>query len=166
VAYLTFDHACKWAEKLRPQQQLSVCVRTTDGTDTPLDISTWPTGKDWTFINSGRTDLNRFAGNKIRLVFRYTSTSDEACTWEIKNLILSAMGRQSGIEQLPDYIRPELDNSTQPVEYYTTDGRQPPWHCNPPPRHRRHQNPHPITLPHRQIRKHPGSGLCRPRCFH
>ncbi len=124
VAYLTFDHACKWAEKLRPQQQLSVCVRTTDGTDTPLDISTWPTGKDWTFINSGRTDLNRFAGNKIRLVFRYTSTSDEACTWEIKNLILSAMGRQSGIEQLPDYIRPELDNSTQPVEYYTTDGRR------------------------------------------
>ena len=40
------------------------------------------------------------------------------------NLIISAMGRQSGIEQLPDYIRPELDNSTQPVEYYTTDGRR------------------------------------------
>lgn len=124
VAYFTFDHACKWAEINKPEEQLSVSVRTSDGVDTPLTISNWPSGSNWTFVNSGRTDINRFTGGKIRLVFRYTSTEQEATTWEIKNLAVTAMGRHSGLNEVPEYLQPELDNTLQPVEYYTTDGRR------------------------------------------
>lgn len=124
VAYFSFEHACKWADINQPADILHVSVRTSDGTNHPLAISKWPTGKNWTFYNSGNTDINRFAGDRIRLVFRYTSTKDEACTWEIRNLKVFAMGRLSGIEQIPAYLQPEHDNSTQPVEYYSTDGRR------------------------------------------
>ena len=124
VAYFTFDHACKWAEIQKPEEQLFVSVLSSDNTETPLTISKWPTGKSWTFVNSGRTDLNKFAGHKIRLVFRYTSTEEEASTWEIKNLVVTAMGRTSSLNEVPVYLQPDLDNSTQPVEYYTTDGRR------------------------------------------
>ena len=34
------------------------------------------------------------------------------------------MGRHSGLNEVPEYLQPELDNTLQPVEYYTTDGRR------------------------------------------
>ena len=35
-----------------------------------------------------------------------------------------AQGRYSGIENIPVYLQPEVDNSVCPVEFYTTDGRR------------------------------------------
>lgn len=124
VAYFSFDHACKWAEIKTPAEQLFVSVRDEAGNETPLTIAKWPSGKNWTFVNSGMTDLNPFAGKKIQIVFRYTSTTAEASTWEIKNLSVSAMGRNSGIDQVPSFLQPDQSDSTLPVEYYTTDGRR------------------------------------------
>lgn len=122
VASLTFEHACNWCAD--PSAVLYVNARTDNGTETPLTVSNWPAGNSWTFVESGKVDLNKFAGKKIRLAFRYTSTTSEAATWEIQNLSVMAQGRYSGIENIPVYLQPEVDNSVCPVEFYTTDGRR------------------------------------------
>lgn len=51
-----------------------------------LTVPTWPTGKDWTFVDSGDIALSGYAGSKITIAFRYTSTSSTAPTWEIKSM--------------------------------------------------------------------------------
>lgn len=122
VASFTFEHACNWCAD--PSAALSVNARTDDGTETTLTVPTWPKGNSWAFVESGKVDLNKFASKKIRLAFRYTSTTAEAATWEIKNLSVMAQGRYSGIENIPAYLQPEVDNSVCPVEFYTTDGRR------------------------------------------
>jgi len=122
TADMAFDHACNFSAA--PSATLSVNVRTDDGTETPLEIANWPDGKSWAFVNSGKTNLNKFAGKKIKIAFRYTSNSSEAPTWEIKNLVVNAMGTPTGLDEIPAYLQPEKDNSAYPVEYYSTDGRR------------------------------------------
>lgn len=39
----------------------------------------------WTFVNSGDISLNAYVGGKVKVAFKYTSTSTKAGTWEIKN---------------------------------------------------------------------------------
>ena len=68
-----------------------------DGTATVLSGFTWPTGDNWTFVESGDISLNEFAGKKIRVAFRYTSTSTIASTWEIKKMTVSGKKMTDGI---------------------------------------------------------------------
>lgn len=123
VAHMNFEHACNYAAN--PQAVLSVGVRT-EGSDVtePVSVRSWPNGNGWTFVESGKVDLSKYAGKRIHIAFRYTSTDSEACTWEIKNLTVTAQGRFSGIESIPAYLQPEVDNSVCPVEFYTIDGRR------------------------------------------
>jgi hypothetical protein len=55
-----------------------------------LTIPTWPTSGAWTFANSGDIDLSAYAGKKIQVAFKYVSTSSQADTWEIKNLVVTS----------------------------------------------------------------------------
>lgn len=123
TASLKFEHACNFAAD--PQAVLSVGVRVEGKSDVePLDISVWPSGSSWSFVESGKVNLGQYAGKRIRVAFRYTSTDSEASTWEIKNLSVTAQGRYSGIENIPANLQPEFDNSTCPVEHYSLDGRR------------------------------------------
>lgn len=122
VAKFSFEHACNWCDD--PAAVLSVGVMEKDGTETWLTVDKWPSGSNWTFVESGDINLNRFAGKVIQIAFRYTSTTDEAATWEIKNLSVMAQGRFSGVDEIPAYLQPESDNATFPAEYYSTDGRR------------------------------------------
>lgn len=122
VAYLSFDHACNYATA--PSEVHSVTVTDSEGNTEILPVTKWPTGKSWSFVSSGKIPLNKYAGKKIKVGFRYTSTSAEASQWEVKNLTVTAQGRNSGIEQIPVYLQPEADNDTYPAEYYTVDGRR------------------------------------------
>jgi len=123
IVTASFDHACNFAAD--PSAVLSVGVRT-EGNETtqPVTVGKWPSGKNWTFVPSGKIDLSKYAGQKIRLAFRYTSNSQEASTWEVKNLVVTAYGRNSGIDRIPPRLQPDCDNSAYPVEYYTLDGRR------------------------------------------
>ncbi|MDE6126200.1 MAG: hypothetical protein K2G30_04520, partial [Muribaculaceae bacterium] len=57
--------------------------------------------------------------------FRYTSTTAEACTWEVQNFSLSARKSQSAIDDLiDDNLANEADDSNAPAEYYSLDGRR------------------------------------------
>ena len=87
-AKVSFSHAVNYATA--PSKVLSVEVLCDDNT-TALEGITWPAGNNWTFIDSGDIDLTAFAGKKIRIAFHYTSTTSEACTWEIRDIAVSGV---------------------------------------------------------------------------
>ena len=47
-----------------------------------------PDGSNWTFMSTGNLDLSAFAGQRVTIGFKYTSTATSATTWEIKNLVV------------------------------------------------------------------------------
>ena len=58
---------------------------------TQLEIPTWPSGLDWTFVGSGPVDLSAFAGQaKLRIAFRYRSSKSGAATWQLRNVLVNA----------------------------------------------------------------------------
>lgn len=42
----------------------------------------------WTMSNAGDISLKAFAGKKVNIAFKYTSTSTQAGTWQIKNFVI------------------------------------------------------------------------------
>jgi len=92
AATLTFSHTANYLNGAACTDFLSVLVSTNFGDDVSkaswvaLSVPTWPTGKDWTFVDSGDIALSGYAGSKITIAFRYTSTSSTAPTWEIKSM--------------------------------------------------------------------------------
>jgi len=65
---------------------------------TQLTIPTMFTNTDYTFVNSGQISLTAFAGKKIKIAFKYLSTTLAAGTWEVKNLLV-----QTGEAIVVDY---------------------------------------------------------------
>ena len=90
TATLKFDQAVNYAS---PNGALSVLVSTdyrddvTEATWTELNLSAWPAGSNWTFINS-TADLNQFVGQTVTIAFKYTSTNSASATWEVKNFVV------------------------------------------------------------------------------
>ena len=89
-ATLKFDQAVNYAS---PQGALTVMV-STDYRDnvlqaswTELNLSQWPAGSNWTFINS-TADLSNYAGQTVTIAFKYTSTTSASATWEVRNLVV------------------------------------------------------------------------------
>ena len=57
-----------------------------------LSGATYPASDGWSFNNVGNIDLSAYAGQKVRIGFRYTSDSEKAGTVEIKNLLVAKSG--------------------------------------------------------------------------
>ena len=89
AATLKFDQAVNYASP----DGLSVMVSTDYAgevlqcTWTELNISQWPAGNNWTFINS-TADLSQFAGQGVTIGFKYTSNSNASATWEVKSFVV------------------------------------------------------------------------------
>lgn len=89
-ATLSFEQAVNYAS---PTGALSVMISTDYTGDvasanwTELNMSAWPAGSDWTFITS-TTDLTQFVGQTVNIAFKYTSTANASCTWEVKNVVV------------------------------------------------------------------------------
>lgn len=118
-ARMEFSHAANFFNGESPENYLSVGV-SVDG-NSPEYITggiAWPEGSDWKFISSGTVDLSQYAGHKIKIVFRYTSTTSLAGTWEIDRLSVTA----SGVNAVEDIII-DCEDENAPVEYYSIDGR-------------------------------------------
>lgn len=122
---IKFDHACKFADD--PSAVLSVTVHA-EGEPVytvPAQKIVWPRGNSWNFTRDVKVALPDFAGKKIRIGFRYTSTTEEACTWEVQNFSLNARKSLSAIDDLiNDNLANEADDSNAPAEYYSLDGRR------------------------------------------
>lgn len=43
---------------------------------------------NWTFINSGAINLSLYSNNKVRIAFKYTSTTLKSGTWQLKNFLV------------------------------------------------------------------------------
>lgn len=99
-AVLTFDQAINFA-KGKASQYLTV-VATEAGINNwePLTI-TYPESDGWDFVASGDVDLNKYAGKKVQLAFKYTSSSETAATWEVKNVKVAAVENGGGTEPEP-----------------------------------------------------------------
>ena len=93
---LTFSHAINKGDVSKMKNENTVWISNdfhygnpTSATWTQLTIPIYPTGSDWTFVNSGNITIpadkcqsNSFIG------FKYISTLSASSTWEIKNLNL------------------------------------------------------------------------------
>ncbi|MBO4603496.1 MAG: choice-of-anchor J domain-containing protein [Salinivirgaceae bacterium] len=87
---LSFQQAANFVSD--PSDALHVMVSTdfdgdvenADWTDINEDIATWPSGSDYDFVKS-KANISGFTGQTIFVGFKYTSTSSEAATWEIKD---------------------------------------------------------------------------------
>lgn len=126
-ATMTFRHAVKFSDD--PASELQVLLRDASGDthtldaagDThTLDVPQWPAGNSWNFSDSGPVNLNSHVGGKVQIIFRYTSTSANACTWEINTLLITGNASLSGVEALPA-LDPD-DNIHQPALWYSIDG--------------------------------------------
>lgn len=85
-ATLTFDHAARYFSDATQELKLQVSTNGTTWTD--VQIPTYPTGLDWNFVTA-TVDLSAYCGQKTVYVgFLYTSTSNSAATWEIKNVLV------------------------------------------------------------------------------
>lgn len=87
TAYLSFEHAGKYftdVDKAKAETTLKVSP---DG-GTTWEAVTIPTyyALDFKFVASGEIDLAKYAGKKIKIAFVYTSTTEKAGTWEVKNV--------------------------------------------------------------------------------
>lgn len=116
-ATLTFNHAVNFCQS--PQSTFRVEI-VCDGTTTTLDGITWPTGSNWTFVDSGEISLNEFSGKKINIVFHYKSNDSEAGTWEIKKMAITGTRSTAGIGEVTSDAMPDL---SKPYKAYTADGR-------------------------------------------
>ena len=85
-ATLTFQHTGRFFGNVA--QECKVQASTDGKTWTDLTVSAYPDGSNWNFIDA-TCDLSAFAGqNKVYIAFLYTSTSEAAPTWEVKNVVV------------------------------------------------------------------------------
>jgi hypothetical protein len=90
AATLKFDQAVNYAS---PDGALSVMISTDYAgevlqcTWTELNLSQWPAGSNWTFINS-TADLSQYLGQRVTIAFKYTSNFSASATWEVKNFVV------------------------------------------------------------------------------
>lgn len=117
-AKLCFTHAVNHAAD--PSAVLAVEVRC-EGNTTALKGIKWPDGSSWSFVSSGDIDLTPYAGKTITIAFHYTSTTAEACTWEVSDINVSATKQSTGIGTVTASAQ---FNPSAPYEVFDIAGRK------------------------------------------
>lgn len=90
AAKLTFDHASRYFGNLATDATIWASENYVSGDPTSATWTqvTTPAFKDqgnWVMVSSGEISLTAFAGKKIRIAFKYISTTTKAGTWQVKN---------------------------------------------------------------------------------
>jgi hypothetical protein len=105
-SYVTFDHAGRYFGTPSNDATVWVSENYTDSANfasatwTKLNIMNYFTNTSYTFVNTGNLDLSSFAGKKIRVALKYSSTTSSAGTWEVRNFNVYK-GKASGILSSP-----------------------------------------------------------------
>ena len=87
---LQFSHTHKYAGT--PAEELTLWVKEWGAAEwTQVTIPTYGTNNDWTFVTAA-VDLLAWAGKKVQIGFKYTSTTSAAATWEIKDVVVYDAG--------------------------------------------------------------------------
>ncbi len=134
---LTFDHAHRYAGT--PTNELTLWISTDYTTGAPssatweqLTIPKYGTNNDWTFVSSTAIDLSKYNGQKICLAWKYTSSTNAAGIWEVKNVSIAegqTITENKRIESesiiaigTPDGIAVFGLQAGQRIEVYSTTG--------------------------------------------
>ena len=97
---MTFDEAHRYLNGAAPTKYFGVMLSTdykgdvAASTWTTLEVPVWSTGETWDFVNIGTIDLSAYNGQTIYVAFKYSSDSDAAATWEMKNLKIYEEGTE------------------------------------------------------------------------
>ena len=87
---LQFSHTHKYAGT--PAEELTLWVKEYGAADwTQVTIPTYGTNNDWTFVTAA-VDLSAWAGKKVQIGFKYTSSASAAATWEVKDVVVYDAG--------------------------------------------------------------------------
>ncbi len=88
----SFDHATNFFASIdAAKAETGAYIREEGGNWVKLDAA-YPETLSWTFVTSGLINLDAYAGKKVQLGFKYTSTAEKAGTWEVKNVLIKANG--------------------------------------------------------------------------
>ena len=90
AATLSFSHCANFFDGA-VADALSVQVREQGGQWTKLDVSAWPAGNNWDWVDA-TADLSAYVGKTIEIAFVYTSQDGDAGTWEVKNVSVEGQG--------------------------------------------------------------------------
>ena len=96
AADLTFEHAFKFASN--PQDEMTLWISTdyysgdpSSATWEQYTIPNYPSGTNWTFVDSGEIDMSSVAGHdNVRIAFKYKSSDVAAPKWEVKNVVVKS----------------------------------------------------------------------------
>ena len=97
-AAVTFDHAGNYFSNATAIQ--NECTLWAMSDEEGAEWEQLPIGKyfsSWTFVNAGEISLSDYVGGKVKVAFKYTSTSTKAGTWEIKNFKAYALKGDPGL---------------------------------------------------------------------
>lgn len=120
--YITFDNALNYLSGNPAVDFVGVYVGAAGSTPSESgwtnisDEVVFGSGSDWTFVNSGEVPLAGFDGQKVQIAFLYSSNTEVAPTWEIKNFTVNGTTVGAGVKT----VGSELDNT--PVEIYNLQG--------------------------------------------
>jgi ribulose bisphosphate carboxylase small subunit len=88
-AALTFDHTINKGVLANLKTDQTLWITSDNGTTwKQLTIPTYPTGNNWTYVNSGEINLDAFVGKTVKIAFKYLSSTASSSTWEIKNFLI------------------------------------------------------------------------------
>ena len=113
---LDLEHALKFGN----HENLSVEV-VVDGTTEVLNIPVWGDGKSFKTVKATAVSLEKYAGKKVKLQFRYKSTTTNCPTWQIKSMNVKGTKVTTGINNTTNdaFAQPNFD---EPYELFTIDG--------------------------------------------
>lgn len=107
--YLSFRHAFNYG---KPEQIFVQISKNCNGNDAAaINAATWtdlevakPSGNNFTYISSGDVDLSAYKGEKVRILFKFTSEarSGYCGTWEVDNFKLTRVLTGSSLEFTSD----------------------------------------------------------------
>jgi hypothetical protein len=111
-AKLSFTEAINYGGTIDEEQEVYVSTDysgagdPTSATWEKLPVTNRASGDSWTFVDVTPVDLSSYAGeSNVSIAFKYTSTTDNAATWEIDSLAVT--------EGAPANIAPEITSVSQ-----------------------------------------------------
>ena len=90
-AKISFDNAINFGVVANMKTNQSMWLSADNGTTwEPAVIPIYPAGNNWTFVNSGDVVIpDKYLGvSTFKFAFKYLSTTTDAATWEIKNVVI------------------------------------------------------------------------------
>ena len=85
-AAITFEHAINKGLVANVKADHTLWISTNNGTSwEQITNMVYPVGNTWTYISAGEIVIDKYVGHKVKIAFKYISTTSSSATWEIKN---------------------------------------------------------------------------------